>query len=314
MKNKPEQFCILITSIGSTGAQSLVKVFRTYKKRGLKLLGCDADAKTIGRHFVDEFFNVPYADKHNYADELLKICLNQHVDMLIPVMEKELEVVAENRTDFLKYRPVVSDIGVIRTCNDKLLTEAFLRRISIPTPILYQSVSETNFPLIAKPRIGTGSRGINIFMDKSHLNCQEITTDHIVQEYIVGKEYTVDAYTTLRGEFVGAVPRQRLAIKGGLSVHTITVDYPALIDYTRKIAEALPIIGPANIQFIVSEQADIFCTDINPRFGGGYITSIQAGLNAPFFLIDEAMGDPICYSTYKKGLRMLRYWEEIYES
>ncbi|MBF0398909.1 MAG: ATP-grasp domain-containing protein, partial [Desulfobacterales bacterium] len=190
---------------------------------------------------------------------------------------------------------------------------AFLNKIGIQTPKLFQTSSAIEYPFIRKPKKGTGSQGIKIFQKKSSQEKIEILPDSIFQSFIKGIEYTVDVFTTFSGEFIGAVPRRRLATKNGLSVKTVTVEHSTLIKYAEIIVTSLPIIGPANIQFIEDERGICYCTDINPRFGGAYIASVQAGLNAPIFLLNQLTGDPIDYHGYEKGLMMLRYWEEIFE-
>ena len=94
---------------------------------------------------------------------------------------------------------------------------------------------------------------------------------------------------------------------------TVTVEHERLSEYAERVAVGLDIRGPANIQFIESADGEMWCTDINPRFGGAYIASVRAGLNSPVFLLDELAGESIAYNGYETNLLMMRHWSEDYE-
>jgi carbamoyl-phosphate synthase large subunit len=258
---------------------------------------------------------VPFGSDEGYVARLISICEQESVDLLIPIFEEEQEAIASRRSAFGDISVAVSDIDSVKTCNDKLLTHAFLKRQGIPTPELFKSVVDASAPFIVKPRRGTGGQGAIVVNNGEEAKRLRLDEDAvIIQKYVTGREYSVDAYSTLEGNFVGAVPRLRIIIKGGLATQTVTINHPTLVQHASQIMSALPILGPANIQFIEDRVGDLHCIDINPRFGGAYITAIRAGLNAPLYLLDALAGNKTEYNGYESDLLMLRYWEEVFES
>ncbi len=124
----------------------------------------------------------------------------------------------------------------------------------------------------------------------------------------------MDVYRAFRSDDVFAVPRVRLAVKGGLAVHTLTVEHPTVVSLACRITAALGVRGPANLQFIEDARGELWFLECNPRFGGATIASITAGLDGPGYLLREHFRQPLAFGGYRANLRMLRYWNEVYES
>ena len=72
--------------------------------------------------------------------------------------------------------------------------------------------------------------------------------DIIIQEYLVGDEYTIDTLSDLEGRVLSAVPRKRLEVRAGEVSKAVTVKDNRLIELAVRVIEALGIIGPANLQ------------------------------------------------------------------
>ncbi len=307
---------VLITSIGATGSQNVIKALRKQVKYPVNIIGCDASVNNAGKFFVDKFYKLPFANDTTYIPTILDICTKESVNLLIPIMEQELEVVAQNLIVLEKFNPVISELKIIEICNDKSVCNPFIKALGINVPKEYDKLSDVkSFPVIIKPKKGTGSTNIIVVNDATQLASLSVDAPrYIIQDFIKGKEFTVDCYTSLVQDFCECVPRERLITKGGLCTQTKTVNNKELIDCSRKINKALKIKGPSNIQFIIDENTNvIYFIEINPRFGGAYIASIEAGLNAPLFLLNEINKDKIEYSGFRVGLVMYRYWQEAYE-
>lgn len=304
---------ILVTSIGATGAQNVIKSLRKQTAYPVMIFGCDALIHNPGVHMVDEFSLVPNGLTPEFSRTLSQICIDNKIDILIPIMEAELECVSGSPDVFLKFHPVVSSSETIKICNDKARTQVELQKTGILFPEQYHSQAEAQFPVIIKPRTGTGGVGIQIIRKPEEWPATLDLSKVIIQQFIEGMEYTVDCYRSGNRNFIASVPRKRLAVKGGLATKSLTVEHPELCRISETILKHLDIIGPANIQFIETIKGELFFIEINPRFGGAYIASIEAGLNSPLFIMNEFMGDPIAYSGYQRNLLMMRFWEETYE-
>ena len=56
-------------------------------------------------HFSDKHFIVPRVTEENYVEELLKICQKENISLVIPLIDTELILLAENK-------PIFKEIGV----------------------------------------------------------------------------------------------------------------------------------------------------------------------------------------------------------
>ena len=170
------------------------------------------------------------------------------------------------------------------------------------------------FPQFAKPDAGSASVGAMLVLNESEreaILAKKI--DYIFQTYVNGVEYTVDAYTTRSGKILGISPRIRLLTLGGESVVTQTVHDEQIIAAAAVVITKLGLTGPLTLQFIrrKADQA-LFLMEINPRFGGGVIASIEAGFDFPLMMIKELLGESQHCVERGKSLLMKRYFQEVF--
>ena len=319
-------FRILLDCAGSATAISVIKGLRYQKKYRYYLVTIDVDDFVAGRYLSHKFYKVPKASDPKAIDSLLEISKKESIDLFIPIFDLWLLKIAESKPLFHEIGTFVllSSPETIATCADKYKTFKFFRENNIPTPETYLleeainrvEMGDVEFPLFIKPRIGgrasIGARRIN---NKEELYFYTRNSRNwIVQRYIEGVEYTIDALNTLDGkQCLGAVVRKRIEIKGGLTVKSEIVYDKELIDYAIKIGEKLKIIGPYNIQAFRDIHGNIYFTEINPRFAGTHAFTIIAGLNSIELILDMLNGiepDPV-FDKIKYGLKMVRYWNEI---
>jgi carbamoyl-phosphate synthase large subunit len=213
---------------------------------------------------------------------------------------------------------VVSTCEALSECRDKYRTFRFFRAWGIPTPetCLAEHVAagqSLGFPLIVKPRSGRGSS--DVFKADGPRELEDLlrrVPNALVQEFVDGIEYTIDTMSDLTGNFLYSSVRQRLATESGISVKGRTVVDKRLADMARRIAEALPLVGPGCVQGIEGE-AGIKFTEINPRLAGGAALSIAAGAPMLTDLIRLARGEPATGPvTYRGDVLMLRFWQEVF--
>ena len=106
--------------------------------------------------------------------------------------------------------------------------------------------------------------------------------DSILQEYVSGQEYTIDVLVDFDGNVRSIVPRLRLETRSGEVSKGITVKNLRIMQAAQKIAENLPgAVGCLTIQCFLLNDNSLKFIEINPRFGGGFPLSIQAGADFP---------------------------------
>ena len=313
---------VLITSVGKRVA--LVKIFKETSARffdSIKIYTTDMIPEMAPAGYVsDDCFQVPRVTNSSYVQCLLSICIEHDIGMIIPTIDTELSILAENRALFESQgiKVIVSDKNFIAVCRDKRNTGDFFlsRGIRIPQPI---DRNAPTFPLFAKPYDGSLSK------DLYYVACREDLTPEILSntklmfmEYIdksIYKEFTVDMYYDKSHRLKSIVPRERMEIRAGEISKGRTVK-SGLMDYLKFRFEKIDgCIGCICMQvFFNRHPFDIVGIEINPRFGGGYPLSYAAGANFPELLIREYFfNEPLFYADdWKDNLFMLRYDDAVY--
>ncbi len=114
---------------------------------------------------------------------------------------------------------------------------------------------------------------------------------HIFQKQIDGQEFSVDAFFDQHGSPRLIVPRERLAVRGGeVMVSRINMD-SAIIATVEMLGTKLGLTGPCTIQGI--RDGKFHLTDVNLRFGSGFVHTISAGGNAPSMMYKELSGQEL---------------------
>jgi carbamoyl-phosphate synthase large subunit len=322
MENK-KTLNVLVTSIGSNTAICVIKGLRRQAEFGVYIVGTDINSREdiAGASFCDSFHTIPLAvDKEKYLQALKRIITQESIDLVIPINDIEHEVLAQNREITKPAYVLMSSKEAIDTCNDKLKTYQFFVRNSIPTVQTIAprslSISEVlaagiNYPFFAKPRRGVGSKDVYEIKDENDYKALlRRIQDPIVQEKAVGQEYTIDVFC-VRGKLVAAVPRKRIEARAGVSYKGETEPDPMLVAYAQEISERLMIDGPANIQCF-KKDGQVKFTEINPRFSGGLILTIEAGVNFPLLALKVAVGSSLSRVEDFRIVRMCRYLNEVF--
>jgi carbamoyl-phosphate synthase large subunit len=314
-------FTVLFTSIGRR--VELMQAFRRLSEtHGIKarILGTDANPSLApASYFMDQCFKVPKVDAGGYVDSLLAVCKTEKVDLLIPLFEPEFFLLEVKRFEFEKLGVLllISERKVLEICQDKWQAYQFFTTHKIKTPKTWVETNlpkETLFPVFIKPRKGMGSRGARRVDTREQLELiMQQNAELLIQEYIPGKEYTLDILADLEGKVLSVVPRERLEVRAGEVSKSRTVYRRDLIEQGKYIVEKLGAIGPVTAQCIDNGK-DVYWLEVNPRFGGGVPLAIQAGVDYPLLLYQMVRKQSIqpFLGQYNHDLTMLRYDQAVY--
>lgn len=252
-----------------------------------------------------------WSDKNIYID-LETIIEKYNIHIVLPFVDKAIEIAANLRSRTNVFIPI-SSVEICRTMFDKVQSSAWFEEKGIPQPPIYLTKNEINYPAILKPRNGSASKGIIIAEKNEDIENVE-WENYLVQEFIPNAiEYTVDCYVSQKGEPTSIVPRIRLETAGGEVTKTITRKNEQLIAIAKKILRLGEFRGPITIQFITDQnEKNYYVMEINPRFGGGVIASIEACSMSLEMLLDEYEGKEIEEQIdWKENILMTRYMQEV---
>lgn len=315
---------VLFTCVGRR--VELLQAFRAAAEAhgvDLKVTGADKSRLAPALHLCDRAVVTPEVLDPSYVSQLLDAVRRERVDLLIPLIDHELLVIAGARARFDESGCValISDERVVETCRDKVKTFESLMRHGIDTPQTWPIANlppsgSRAYPYFMKPRRGSASFGNHKIHNDAELDTfGRLVKDPIIQEFVEGVEHTLDVYTGLDGKPRCVVPRRRLEVRWGEVSKGQVVKDPKLIETGCRVVEALGgCRGVVTIQCIVTPAGRIRVIEINPRFGGGAPLSMLAGADLAGWIIEERLGrrPRIRMDGYRDGVRMLRYDQSVF--
>ncbi|MFZ0033608.1 MAG: ATP-grasp domain-containing protein [Sedimentisphaerales bacterium] len=326
-KSRPaavDSLSILFTCVGRR--VSLLNSFRKAGRKlkiGLLLLGTDATELSPALQLCDKGFLVKPITHTNYIKQLLIIVKTNKVKLLIPTVDLDLKLLAQNKPKFAAMGccVLVSTPDVIDICQDKRKTFRFLLKNGFDTP-LTMSVraallkKRLNWPCFLKPWDGYASRGTALVNNREELSLfAKRIPNAICQEYIKGIEHTCDVYVDFNMEVRCVVPRKRIEVRAGEVSKGQVVKHLHIMNEAARLVKALRA-GPGviTLQLFLSGNGRIKFVEINPRFGGGAPLSIKAGANFPKWILQELLGrrTNIRFNGFEDNLIMLRYDGEVW--
>jgi carbamoyl-phosphate synthase large subunit len=290
----------------------------------LRILAVDvAPEFSAACRLADASFPVPRCTAEDFIPALLEICRRESVQLVVPTIDTEVQVLAENRERFtaIGTHVSVSDPDIVRIARDKFRSSAFLEQAGLPTPRSgsVQAVSNQpaawRWPLILKPAAGSSSIGIQLARDIDQFRVlASQRADFVAQEFWEGREYTVNIFFDRSGRLRCAIPHFRKETRAGEVSKGITARHPLLMEYAAKLDAALKgARGALCFQAIINDQGEGAIFEINARFGGGYPLAHQAGATFSKWLLEEVAGRAISANNdWRDGVMMLRYDAAIF--
>jgi len=180
----------LVTGVGGPSGEAAVTAL---KARGFRVTA--VDMREV-RHAADAFVRLPPAADSGFIDALREIVATHEVDWLFPTVSDELVKVADAAEGFRRAGVAVY-IGTpqaVRLCHDKWETARHLERAGVPVPASALGASDApavqalGFPVISRPRVGRGGRGVVVH---DHAGVSPVSPDVIWQAFMSGTEYDV---------------------------------------------------------------------------------------------------------------------------
>jgi carbamoyl-phosphate synthase large subunit len=291
--------------------------------RRVILWGADQSRLAPGLYHVDRAEISPPIDNPDYLPHLLRLVARHRIHLIVPVIDSDLLKFAGAREKFARAgcNVLISSERVVAVCRDKILAFRHLSASGIDTPATWtwpeaRRVSRLPFPLYIKPRSGSAARGHFLCDHRRELpTLARRVPDPILQEYVRGEEYTLDAYAGFDGVPRCVVPRHRLEVRSGeVSKGQIARD-PRLMAIGRRVVESLrECVGVVTIQCIRRDDGRILVIEINPRVGGGIPLAIRAGADFPYWILASLAGRRVRIgaTSFTNRLTMLRYDSSVF--
>jgi carbamoyl-phosphate synthase large subunit len=304
---------VLFTSVGQR-----VDIVRAFRAAGAAALGVDADPLAPALYHCDHRDIVPRISDPKYVPTLAALRKEHDVRLVVPLNDLDFPVLAREREQLAPALVLLPDAEASARMSDKLEAHRFFVEKGIPSPRSWapeEVPGDVRYPVLVKAREGFGSRNIHRAADPDELGFFLSYTRVLsfVQEVCLGEEFSIDVFCDMDARCLNAIPRTMLLSKGGESIKGVSIKDQELIEHGARVAEAVGVKGPANIQCFREPDGSLPITDVNTRFGGGFPVPLAAGGRYPELALALARGErpEPRLGDFVEGVAMTRYFAEV---
>ena len=256
-----------------------------FKKEGYKTIIINNNPETVSTDF-------DIADKL-YFEPLTP----EDVENIVNIEHPDGAVVQFGGQTAIKLTEALLKMGVpilgtsaenVDAAEDRELFDEILEQCEIPRPKGHtvftaeeakKAANELGYPVLVRPSYVLGGQGMQIAISDEDVDefigiINRIAQEHpiLVDKYLQGKEIEVDAVCDGTDILIPGIMEhiERAGVHSGDSISV----YPAqsisqhakntIVEYTKRLARSLHVIGMINIQFIVCGE-DVYVIEVNPR-------------------------------------------------
>jgi len=315
----------------------LINYFKEALNGNGKVIAGDEQLMAPAMVDADIAIKLPSIYDDHYISELLEVVKNNSVNAIISLNDLELPILSKNKDLFEQQgvKVIVSNSDVISIGFDKWKTYNFIKDLNLNTPKTYIKLEKAiediekgdlTFPLVLKPRWGSGSIGVDFpasmkelklsyklqkiklkrtILNKVEINKKDQKNSILIQEKLGGKEYGMDIVNDFNGNYFGSFAKEKLAMRCGETDKARSIIDERFELLGKKISQNLKHIGTIDSDvFVVNDK--LYLLEINPRFGGGYPFSHEAGVNLAAIYIEWIKGadneNLMKYNNYKDNM------------
>lgn len=322
---------ILFTSAGRRNY--LINYFKQALKGQGKVFAADMQTTAPALVDADVAIQVPCFYCQDYISTIAKTVKKYNINAIISLNDLELPILSKHKEQLEKLgaKVIVSSESVINKTFDKWETAKFLEEIGLKTPKTYICLKHVKggvfeksikFPLVIKPRWGSASIGLDFVESLEELDLayrlqsfrlgktilaeaskEDINHAIIIQEKMEGAEYGMDVLNDFEGNYVGTFVRRKLSMRAGETDKAISVIDERFDKIGRVISENLKHIGNLDCD-VFEHDGQLYVLELNPRFGGGYPFSHEAGNDTASIYVEWLRGGKNIsqFSNYKAGV------------
>jgi carbamoyl-phosphate synthase large subunit len=263
---------------------------------------------------------VPLIDDPDYVPALQRLCEEHRVGVVLPLTDLDIEILGRALEEG-RLPALVPSAEVARATYDKYETHLLLQRLGLPSPptvLAEDELGALEYPVMVKPRRGSGARSIHLAHDAAQARffVDYVAEPTMVQRAMKGPELSIDCLGDRDGRCLNAIPRTMLESRGGESIKGQVIHDEELIELGRRVMEALVVAGPATIQVFRDPDIGVGITDVNTRFGGAFPAPSYAALpgrSYPELIVRMAGGERIepHVGEFRAGMTFTRYYWQL---
>jgi D-aspartate ligase len=279
-------------------------------------------------------------DEARLADFLIDLARSENLEgwVIYPNDDETVRFLSQNKEQLEKhYRISTPPWDAVRLAYEKRLTYQLAEKAGIPIPKTFypNSIEELakldlQLPVIIKPSVKepfysqTKKKAILVnnrqqLRDEFSKAAPLIDSSGlIIQEFIPGGPNCLFSVGSLfkQGEFLGKVvarrTRQHPMDFGHATTYAETVDIPELEDSAKIILNAMGYYGLSEVEFMLDTRDKKYkMIEVNARLWGWHTLALGAGVDLPYLLYRDMLGEEVIQNGYNKDAKWIRLTTDI---
>ena len=256
-----------------------------FKKEGYETIIINNNPETVSTDFdiADKLYFEPLT-----PEDVENIVNNEHPDGAVVQFGGQTAIKLTEALLKMGVPILGTSAENVDAAEDRELFDEILEQCEIPRPKGHtvftaeeakKAANELGYPVLVRPSYVLGGQGMQIAISDEDVDefigiINRIAQEHpiLVDKYLQGKEIEVDAVCDGTDILIPGIMEhiERAGVHSGDSISV----YPAqsisqhakdtIVEYTKRLARSLHVIGMINIQFIVCGE-DVYVIEVNPR-------------------------------------------------
>lgn len=282
-------------------------------------LQMSAFSKYCKKHVV---YPSPKEQPVQYHEWLLRFLQSEAIDVYIPMDDSSMELaIAYHEELATRCSVLLPPKTSYQLASDKYLATKLAQEAGIDVPKTFcpESIEEVNivapsvtYPVVIKPRISSGSRGITIVhtheeLVEAYYSVSKRYDRPMIQEYIPpGERYDVCLIYNKQHEQKASFIQKELRhfpMPMGPSTLLESAHDSGLERIALQLMDKLPWVGVVEVEFMKDPRDGLMkFMEINTRFWNSLELSVQSGINYPAYLLQIIQTDEIeKIASYESG-------------
>lgn len=288
-----------------------------YPEAKIYVVGAANDKDSDWRLFMrlSKFFNQIYDSKYCFDEEgfhldVLHLIELLDIDIIFPASELGFKYVSSQREaigKLCRLPPLPSKVNLLTAFEKDRMGHFFMKKgIATPRTLSleeFQAGAKIDFPILLKPIQGFGGYGILKFDTPEEVKIPEKRrVPFIAQEFVSG--YDIGCNVICKdGEILNYTIQESLVkdLNIGPKYRLRFLHHQKVLDCVKEASRALNWTGVNNIDLIYNEKQDrVWIIEMNPRFWGSTLSTMQLDMNFPAMALKIAYGESIQTITYQE--------------
>ena len=337
MSNQEEVGAIIIG-----GDYQGLGILRSLARRNIPICLLDSQF-CIGRfsRYRKKFIKCPNSkDEAPFSNFLLDLAIKENLKgwIVYPTNDESVYILSKHKRKLEKYyRIPIPSWDIVKFAYDKKLTYELAEKfdINIPKTFYPKNIDELNnlesrFPVIIKPSIKinfyskTRVKAIQVNNKKDLIEEFKKTatiidsSEIMIQELIPGGPDYLFSFCSLfrNGKGLAKVTarraRQHPMDFGHASTYVETMNIPEIDGIGSKILQAMNYSGLSEVEFMQDPRDGKYkLLEVNARTWGWHTLAIRAGVDFPYLLYQDMLGEKVKNNPFRKNIKWVRLTTDI---